>query len=328
MNRLRSYRRIEGINQKQLGEILGISPQLVSAIESGRRSPTCDITRLGYAPTRIDVAEMTEPLHRQRASTRVTSTRRAKELLRVAGEAFLGLSHVLDPRNKNRLERLGPIQSDADIVECATEVRVGVLEKEESSPIKNLTDAAESAGICLVPIVGLEGIDGISSWVGERPGCPVIGLNVNVAGDRFRLSLAHEIGHLAMHAKRTATTENEAYRFASALLIHDDDFAASMPERPVLRDFIKLKSTWGISVAALVYKAHQLGYLDGRSYRSIQIQMSRWRKTEPGSFAIKPGRLLPKLVRMHGGVLRSARHLGLSPDHLREVITWHPLRVV
>ena len=328
MNRLRSYRWIEGINQKQLGEILGISPQLVSAIEWGRRSPTCDISRLGYSPSRIETAEMTEPLHRQRVSTLVASTRRAKELLRVAGETFCDLSQVLNDRNKNRLEPLGPIQSDADIVECATEVRVGILEKEDSRPIKNLTDAAESAGICLVPIVGLGGIDGISSWVGEKPRRPVIGLNINVPGDRFRLSLAHEIGHLVMHTKRTATSENEAYRFASALLIHDDDFAAAMPERPVLRDFVTLKSTWGISVAALVYRAHQLGYLDDRSYRSIQIQMSRWRKTEPASFDLKPGRLLPKLVRMRGGVGRCAERHGLNPDHLREVTTWHPLRVV
>ena len=131
-----------------------------------------------------------------------------------------------------------------------------------------------------------------------------------------------------MHTKRTATSENEAYRFASALLMHDDDFAAAMPERPVLRDFVNLKSTWGISVAALVYRAHQFGYLDGRSYRSIQIQMSRWRKTEPVPIRPVYGRLLPKLVKRNGGVTRCAEYLGFNPDHLREVTTWHPLRVV
>ncbi len=323
MNRLRSYRRIERINQAELGRLLGISPQLVSAIESGRRSPTCDISLLGY--TSVEIPEMTEPLHRQRASTRVTSTRRAKELLRVAGEAFAGLRSVLGVRRKGRLERLGPIQSDTDIVECATEVRVGVLEQEDGRPIKNLTDATERAGICLVPIVGLEGIDGISSWV---EGIPVVGLNINVPGDRFRLSLAHEIGHLVMHTRRTINSENEAYRFASGLLMDDDDFAAAMPTRPVLRDFVHLKSTWGISVAALVYRAHQLGYLDDRSYRSIQIQMSKWRKTEPASFPLAPGRLLPRLVEMHGGVTSCSERLGINPHHLQEVTAWHSLRIV
>lgn len=323
MNRLRSYRWIEGINQTEMGRLLGISPQLVSAIESGRRSPTCDISLLGYS--NFETAEMTEPLHRQRASTLVASTRRAKELLRVAGEAFCGLLYAVDDRHKNRLERLGPIQSDNDIVECANEVRVAVFEQEETGPIKNLTAAVERVGICLVPVVGLKGIDGISSWVG---GQPVIGLNINVPGDRFRLSLAHEIAHLVMHTKRSATSEDEAYRFATALLMHDDDFASAMPPRPVLRDFVHLKSAWGISVAALVYRAHRFGYLDDRSYRSIQIQMSRWRKTEPAPFRPVYGRLLPELVKRHGGVLKCADRLGINPNHLRETTTWRLLRAV
>lgn len=323
MNRLRSYRWIEGINQNDLGKMLGISAQLVSAIESGRRSPTCDVSVLGYSD--FETAQMTEPLHRQRASTLVASTRRAKELLRVAGEAFCGLTRALDNRHRDSLEPLGPIRSDSDVAECATEVRVGVLQQEESGPIRNLTAAAERAGICLVPIVGLKGIDGISSWVEDQP---VVGLNINVPGDRFRLSLAHEIGHLVMHTKRSHTSEHEAYRFASALLMHDDEFEAAMPERPLLRDFIHLKSTWGISVAALVYRAHKLGHLDDRSYRSIQIQMSRWRKSEPATFPPVYGRLLPKLVERVGGVGPCAEQLGLNVHHLREVTTWSLLRAV
>ena len=326
MNRLRSYRRIEGINQEQLGKLLGISPQLVSAIESGRRSPTCDIIPLGYGSSKIETAEMTEPLHRQRATTHVASTRRAKELLRLAGEAFAGLQPVIPERRKNRLEPLGPAHSDFDITECASEVRVAVLEQEECGPIKNLTAATERAGICLIPIVGLKGVDGISSWV---EGQPVVGLSIDdVPGDRFRFSLAHEIGHLVLHTRKGATSENEANRFASALLMHDDDFSAAMPHRPVLRDFIAMKNTWGISVAALVYRAHQFDYLDDRAYRSIQIQMSKWRKTEPAAFPPVYGQLLPKMVELYGGIRSCAEYLELNPNHIREVTTWRRLRVV
>ena len=72
-----------------------------------------------------------------------------------------------------------------------------MLDHEETGPIQNLTAAAERAGICLIPIVGLPGIDGLSSWVN---GVPVIGVSPNIPGDRFRFTLAHEIGHLLMHA--------------------------------------------------------------------------------------------------------------------------------
>ena len=323
MNRLRSYRWIEGINQTEMGRLLGISPQLVSAIESGRRSPTCDISLLGYS--NFETAEMTEPLHRQRASTLVASTRRAKELLRVAGEAFCGLLYAVDDRHKDRLERLGPIQSDNDIVECANEVRVAVFEQEETGPIKNLTAAVERVGICLVPVVGLKGIDGISSWVG---GQPVIGLNINVPGDRFRLSLAHEIAHLVMHTKRSAPPRTK--RTGSRRLCSCTTTTSRRRCLPGLSCaiFVHLKSAWGISVAALVYRAHRFGYLDDRSYRSIQIQMSRWRKTEPAPFRPVYGRLLPELVKRHGGVLSCADRLGINPNHLREATTWRLLRAV
>ncbi len=325
MNRLRSYRRIEGVSQAELGQLLGISPQLVSAIESGRRSLTVPLDPLGYGPQRDDVPEMTEPLHRQRSTTRVSSTRRAKELLRLAGEAFSELSELTPKAPENQLERLGTVESDAEIDERATEVRCAVLRQEESGPIKNLTAAIERAGITLVPIVGLEGIDGLSSWVNDQP---VIGLNVGVPGDRFRFSLAHEVAHLVLHTKKGETSEQEANRFASALLMSDEEFELAMPQRPVLRDFIELKATWGISVAALVYRARQFDYIDDKRYRSLQIQMSKWRRNEPGEFAPVFGRLLPQMVEANGGVRSVSTALGLNPEHLREVTNWHPLRLV
>jgi len=325
MNRLRSYRQIEGISQAELGELLGISPQLVSAIESGRRSLTVPLDPLGYTPERADLPEMTEPLHRQRSTTRVSSTRRAKELLRLAGEAFLELSTITVGSPQNRLERIGQAESDAEIAERAGEVRCGVLGQEESGPIKNLTAAIERSGICLVPIVGLEGIDGLSSWV---EGQPVIGLNVHVPGDRFRFSLAHEVAHLVLHTRKGETSEKEANRFAAALLMSDEEFELAMPERPLLRDFIELKAAWGVSVAALVYRARQFDYIDDKRYRSLQIQMSKWRRTEPGEFAPVFGKLLPQLVDANGGVRSVSADLGLNPDHLRQVINWNRLRAV
>lgn len=324
MNRLRSYRHIERINQSELAERLGISPQMVSDIERGKRSPTCDLDKLGYAASRFEIAEMSEPMHRQRASTVVASQHRARELLRLAGEAFRDLESAIVPRYRNRLERLGPVQSD-EVAETASEVRVGVLQQEESGPIRNLTAAVERAGICLVPIRGLAGIDGISSWVDGRA---VVGLNPDVPGDRFRLTLAHELGHLVMHSRKGNHSEAEANRFASALLMPDDEFDAAMIERPTIRQLTELKSSWGISIAALVYRAHQFGHLDDRSYRSMQIQMSKWRKREPAFFPIAPGRLLSDLVRERDGdVQRCGQRLGLNPQHLRIVTDWRRLRI-
>ena len=104
MNRLRAYRDIEGLNQQELGDLLGISPQMVSAIESGRRLFSGDLMTIGYSGDRLILPNMTEPLHRHRASTAVSAKKRAKELLRLAGE-LSRLAQRTDRAPRRRFER-------------------------------------------------------------------------------------------------------------------------------------------------------------------------------------------------------------------------------
>jgi len=323
MNRLRAYRDIEGIGQDELGKLLDLSPQMVSAIEGGRRGFNGNLTALGYSNDRLDLPGMSEPLHRQRASTKVASRKRAKELLRLAGEVFRELRDRTDRTPDLALEPLRAPTTADEIEEVAVDVRFA-LRHEESGPIRNLTAAVERAGVCIIPIVGLDGVDGLSSWVND---VPVIGLSPFVPGDRFRLTLGHELGHLLMHTRSGETTERQANRFASALLFPQLDFDNEMRDRPQLRDFISLKSSWGVSIAALVYRAHELDHIDDRRYRALQIQMSKWRKAEPATFAPVHGELMNRLVAANGGADAVAREMGINRKHLQHVCNWSHLRV-
>lgn len=303
--------------------MLGISPALVSAVESGRKPRTFDLDALGYSSDRFEVAQMSEPMHRQRASTLTSSTNRAKELLRVAGEIFATLSAANPKVPSVKLIPIADPMSDGDIEEAAVDVRA-MIGVEDVGPIQNLTSAVERAGVCLTPIVGMKGVDGISAWVGD---IPVVGLSPTVPGDRFRFSLAHELGHLVMHRTKNANVETDANRFAGALLISAEDMILALPDNPMLRDFVAAKSVWGVSVGALVYRAHQIGILDDRRYRALQIQMSKWRKQEPGTFDPSVGTLLPRLVEAAGGPDVAARDIGISAPHIREASTWSHLRI-
>jgi Zn-dependent peptidase ImmA (M78 family) len=323
LNRLRAYRAIEGINQAELADLLDLSPQMVSAIESGRRAMSVDLERIGYANERLVLPEMSEPLHRQRASTKVAAKNRAQELIRLAGEVFGGLRGRTAGAPHVALERLPNPASTVEWEEAAIEVRC-LLQHEERGPIRNLTAAVERAGVCIVPITGLTGVDGLSSWV---DGVPVIGVSPTVPGDRFRFTISHELGHLLFHSKKSEFTEPEANRFAGALLFPLAEFDAAMPERPQLRDFINLKSSWGVAVSALVYRAHELEYVDDKRYRALQIQMSKWRKTEPGWFDPAYGQLLDRLIEVNGGVDAVASGMGLNERHVRELTNWSHLRV-
>lgn len=323
MNRLRAFREIEGISQGALGELLGLAPSTVGAIESGRRELVGDIDATGYSVDRLSLPPMSEPLHRHRASTTATSKKRAKELLRLAGEIFIELRERTPKAPRTQLDRL-PTPTDFGVLEeYAAETRY-TLQQEEMGPIGNLTSAIERSGICIVPIVGLVGIDGLSSWV---DGVPVIGVDPHVPGDRLRHSLGHELGHLIFHTRKSDLSESEASRFAGALLFPLQEFELAMPENPMLRDFVNLKRSWGVSVAGLVYRAHELGYIDDRRYRALQIQMSKWRRTEPAQMEPVHGRLLPKLVEVNGGVADVARALGVNRGHLHEITNWSHLRL-
>lgn len=325
MNRLRAYRDLEDISQEELGNLLDLSPSMIGAIEGGRRAFVGDLTKLGYSNERIDLPDMSEPLHRQKASTKVAARKRAHELLRLAGEVFCELRAVTPRSPETLLERVANPLSMDDADDLAVDTRY-MLGQEPNGPIRNLTAAAERAGVCIVPMVGLDGIDGLSSWVND---VPVIGLSPTVPGDRFRLTLGHEIAHLMFHKRPGADAEREANRFAAALLFPRDEFDAQMRsvKRPNLRDFVSLKSAWGISVAALVYHAHDLDYMDDQRYRALQIQMSKWRKNEPAPFAPVHGELLNRLVLANGGVDTVASNLGVNRKHVQALTSWTHLRV-
>lgn len=156
----------------------------------------------------------------------------------------------------------------------------------------------------------------------------MVGLSPTVPGDRFRLTLGHELAHLLIHTRSTEGSEADANRFAGALLFPREEFDAAMPASPKLSDFVALKSAWGVSVAALVYRAHELGYMDDRRYRALQIQMAKWKRNEPGRFDPVHGSLLPKLVEVNGGVHHVAADLGVNAEHLATLVNWSHLRLV
>lgn len=324
MNRLRAYRDIEGLNQADLAELLDMSPAMVSAIEGGRRPFNGDLANIGYRNDRLHLPDMSAPMHRARASTLVAAKNRAKELLRLAGEVFAELVAVTPKAPQCRLQQLDSVQGVDDVEERAAEARA-MLGQEESGPIRNLTSLVERAGVCVIPIAGLQGIDGLSAWVN---GVPVIGMDPGAPGDRFRFGIAHECGHLTLHSRHHDNVEREANRFAGAVLFPQDDFDAAMVDKVKLQHFIALKSSWGMSIAATIYRAHELDYIDDARYRALQIQMAKWRRSEPGEFRSSTGTLLPRLVEVNGGTAAVAEKLGINPKHLSALTNWSHLRSV
>jgi len=107
---------------------------------------------------------------------------------------------------------------------------------------------------------------------------------------RQRFDVAHELGHLVMHADAepgSRIVEEQAHRFASELLMPAAEIRDSLPATMggnVWANLSKLKEQWGVSMQALLFRARKLGKLGDVSYRNAMttISIRGWRRDEPG----------------------------------------------
>lgn len=116
-----------------------------------------------------------------------------------------------------------------------------------------------------------EDMDDLSGYVERRGKCWFIGVNIYQSKRRQRFTMAHELGHICLHAdsvtaryaekiffrsQLTTLQEKEANEFASDLLIPRDLLFAQIAEgRKKLSD---LADIFEVSLDAMRYKAFKL----------------------------------------------------------------------
>ncbi len=178
-------------------------------------------------------------------------------------------------------------------------------------PVRSLVGWLEAAG-CLVIEDDFETgrVDGLSQWVEDKA---VIYLNRRSPTDRKRLTLAHELAHLCLHADTISDDpEGDANRFAAELL---------MPAtliRPQLRNLTvgrlsDLKREWMVSMQALIERAHELRTLRQGQRTNLYRRFSAngWRTREPAS-----DELPPEHPRLPGEIGDMLARTGLSSDEI------------
>ena len=187
-----------------------------------------------------------------------------------------------------------------------------------SEPVRDLVGWLEAAGCVVVredfgDTTGGGRVDGLSQWAGD---CPVILVNDRSPTDRLRLTLAHELGHICLHSGELGgDPEEEANAFAAEFLMPADVI------RPELRDLSlgklsALKRCWGVSMQALIERAHRLGTISGQQRTNLYKALSRrgWRTREPLSDELAPE--TPRLAHRLGQVLLDR---GLRPDEIATI---------
>lgn len=168
--------------------------------------------------------------------------------------------------------------------------------------IPNITNLIENKGVLVVPLE-LGNIDAFSAF--SDIGIPLIFVNKNLQGDRYRFNLAHELGHLIMHfgqkVNEERDIEEEAHLFASEFLIPASEIKPHL-KNLTLEKLADLKRYWLVSMQAIIVKAYkQLDVLSKSQYHYLFKKMSikGYRKKEPVFIPIEEAQLVKKMVSLH-----------------------------
>ena len=151
-------------------------------------------------------------------------------------------------------------------------------------PIFNLTETLERNGYMVVAHdFGTRYLDGFS----QRPQYPphFIHINEELPPDRWRWTLAHEMGHLVMHfdpAASPKTVEKQANLFAAEFLTPANEIAPMLTGLNIQKA-AGLKREWKVSMQALITHAYHLEAISGNQRASLFIQLSKagYRVREP-----------------------------------------------
>jgi len=188
-------------------------------------------------------------------------------------------------------------------------------------PIRNLTELVEAAGVFVFVFDMGDDVFGLSHWPTDRH--PVICINSRMTGDRYRWTLAHELGHLVLHTKEAdiEVMERQADEFAAELLMPREDVYPCLRGLTMqrLRD---LKHDWGVSMQSLLRRAHELGLMSKYEITQYHILFAKrgWRKREPETIPPEESRLVSgmrrSLATRFGNTAAFAEAVGLPEDLL------------
>jgi len=285
---------MRGITQKDLADELDVTPAAVSQYESGAHAPSAEvIERLVVAlrclpdfffrPLAVDDELPAFFRSLRRAPKREQD--RARSFAVLLGEAAELLDQDVELPTVD-IPRM-PVDAEAgdeEIERAARHLRAAW--DVESGPIAHVVRLLEAHGVLVVAVGEFDSrLDAFSLWVSSRP--VVVLCSDKGVPKRRRFDAAHELGHLVLHQRARAgdkLAEQQAHRFAAALLMPAEEIAPWLPRRANQVEVVRQASeVWGVSMQALLYRARTLGTLSDAGFTRAMRRMSAlgWRTDEP-----------------------------------------------
>ncbi len=156
-------------------------------------------------------------------------------------------------------------------------------------PIGNLTELLENNFVHVMFIDSDKPFDGISALAyagnNQLKAAAVVSKN-SIPGERQRLNLAHELGHIVLNIPEGLDEEKVAFRFGGAFLASKETVlkaVGSRREHFQPRELFILKKIFGISIQALLFRLKDLDIISQASFSNWYriINKNNWKKNEP-----------------------------------------------
>lgn len=294
--RIKQARVSRGFSMGELADLLNVSRSAISQYELGTISPSDYIIGLMSNVLNYPISFFTKKLpETNNASSAVyfrsrrTSSQKAKNAAREKISIFREindyLSSYIDFPNVNF--------PDIEYETSCYELSLDVIEsyalllrkywKLGKGPIDNLTSVLQKNGI-MISVMDLNNkkIDAFSVWHNSIP--YIFRSNDKYSNARLRFDLAHELGHLLLHANTyreedlavkviSEKLEKEADMFAACFLLPAETFSQDIYSTSI-NHFIQLKKKWKVSIGAMIYRCSDLGLLSENQIKYLKDQMT------------------------------------------------------
>ncbi|MFA4875874.1 MAG: XRE family transcriptional regulator [Methanoregula sp.] len=292
--RIKSARINAGLSQEALGNKLGITKMAISKYETGSVIPNSGalIALAKALEVRIEFFFRTMDVRLSKPEYRCRKALSSKDESKILGktadwlERYLTIEEITGSEKPLMLPDRGSCR--VTTLEQIEEIAVHVRQQWNLglNPIENLMDVLEQHGIKVGVIAAPVEFDALTMWYNDDH--PLIIVNKTFSGDRQRLSLAHEMGHLLLDPDEGIDIEAAAFRFAGAFLVPRATAVMELGQKRRMLDFRELyvlKRKYGMSMGAWIYRAKDLTIIsDSAANRHwVEMRSRGWHKKEPGT---------------------------------------------
>lgn len=313
-------RQIREESQSVLAKATGISQPKLSRIERGLDFDSVSEEELRILSTHLNFPEAfftlneryfpsATPLHRKRQGLSQKVKNRIEAVANLIRIHFKIIEQDIEIDDK--VPRI-PIDENTTPVVAAQRVRAAF--KLPLGPIENMTQILENHGIIVFPFhFGTTQLDAFTV-IGDSTH-PIVFINNQFPGDRVRLNLGHELGHIVMHDIPTENMEEEAWAFAGEFLCPRNEIFAELKNKKNIRDYAYLKQKWRVSMQSLIKRASDLNAIEPNTARYLWMQMSQlgYRTSEPFPIEVEETTLVKEVFEV------LANELGYSEDQLLQI---------